>query len=50
MVSQKAFNELAENATNYIQKCLDRIVELEKRVDALEAKKTVSRKKPEEAS
>jgi len=49
MVSQKAFDELAENATNYIQKCLDRIVALEKRVEALEAKKTVSRK-PTEAS
>lgn len=44
MVSQKAFNELAENATSYIQKALDRITELEKRVEALEAKKTVSRK------
>lgn len=44
MVSQKAFDELAQNATTYIQKALDRIAALEARVEALEAKKTVSRK------
>jgi len=44
MVDQKKFDELVESTTRYLQLLMDKVAAAEKRIEALEAKKTVSRK------
>ena len=42
MVDQKKFDELVESTTNYLQQLMNRVSKLEKEVEALKAKKTIS--------
>jgi len=49
MVSQKKFDELVEATTGYLQKLMDRVKELEEKVEALESKKPASRQSKAEA-
>ena len=45
LVDEKKFNELVESTTNYLQQLMNRVGTLEKEVEALKAKKTLSRSK-----
>ena len=45
MVDQKKFDELVENTTKYLQLLMDKNAELERRIKALEAPKTSTRRK-----
>ena len=45
MVDQKKFDELVDNTTKYLQLLMDRVAQLETRVDELESRKTTSRAK-----
>jgi uncharacterized small protein (DUF1192 family) len=45
MVDQKQFDELVESTTHYLQQLMNRVGALEKEVEALKAKKTVTRAK-----
>lgn len=47
MVSQKKFDELVEATTGYLQKLMDRVKDLEAKVEALESKKSPARAKAE---
>ena len=48
MVSQKKFDELVEATTGYLQQLMDRVKDLEDKVEALEPKKPARAKKEEE--
>jgi hypothetical protein len=43
LVDEQKFNELVESTTNYLQQLMNRVGTLEKEVEALKAKKTISR-------
>ena len=45
MVDQKQFDELVESTTHYLQQLMNRVGELEKEVEALKTKKTITRAK-----
>lgn len=45
MVDQKQFDELVESTTHYLQQLMNRVGKLEKEVEELKAKKTVTRAK-----
>lgn len=47
MVSQKKFDELVEATTGYLQQLMDRVKDLEAKVEALESKKAPARAKAE---
>jgi tRNA(Phe) wybutosine-synthesizing methylase Tyw3 len=49
LVDEKKFNELVESTTNYLQQLMNRVGTLEKEVEALKAKKTLSRSKKDDS-
>ncbi len=48
MIDDRKFNELVDNTTKYLQLLMDKNTALEKRLEALEAKKTISRSKTDD--
>jgi len=48
VIDDRKFNELVDNTTKYLQLLMDKNTALEKRLEALEAKKTISRSKTDD--
>lgn len=48
MIDDRKFDELVENTTRYLQLLMDKNESIEKRLEALETKKTISRSKADD--
>tara|TARA_R100000951_G_scaffold60568_1_gene50851 strand:+ start:2524 stop:2673 length:150 start_codon:yes stop_codon:yes gene_type:complete len=48
VIDDRKFDELVENTTRYLQLLMDKNEALEKRLEALETKKTISRSKADD--